>query len=127
MKPTGDKSMSDRIILTRANQIDWQILPGGFKYKFIATGDKFMTGLGLAQPGGGETWHRHTREVEETYYVLKGKGKICWRSDGKEHVLEFSEGDAMYVPYGSENMFVNTGESELLLLFNITKAIKMRE
>ena len=119
--------MRGDIILTRTSQLDWQNLPGGFKYKFIAIGDKFVTGMGVAQPGGGETWHKHKPDVEETYYVLKGKGKIWWKSDGEEHVLEYSEGDSMYLPYGSENMFVNTGDGELLLLFNITKASEMRE
>lgn len=119
--------MRDKVIVTKVDQLEWQVLPGGFKYKFIAVGDKFMTGMGVAPPGGGETWHKHTPDVEETYYVLKGKGKIWWKSEGGEHSLEFSEGDSMYLPYGSENMFVNTGDGELLLLFNITKASKMRE
>jgi mannose-6-phosphate isomerase-like protein (cupin superfamily) len=115
------------IIIKRVDELEWQALPGGFKYKFIAVGDKFLTGMGLAQPGGGETWHKHTLEVEETYYVLKGKGKICWRFDGQEYSLGFSEGDSMYLPPGCENQFINTGDGELLLLFNITRANKMRE
>ena len=119
--------MRDDIILTRTSQLDWQNLPGGFKYKLIAIGDKFITGMGVAQPGGGETWHKHTPGVEETYVVLKGKGRIWWRSEEGEHSLEFSEGDSMYLPYGSENRFVNTGDGELLLLFNITKVSKVRE
>jgi mannose-6-phosphate isomerase-like protein (cupin superfamily) len=119
--------MGEGILVTRTERLDWHILPGGFKYKFIAVGEKFMTGLGVAQPGSGETWHKHRPDVEETYYVLKGKGKIWWKSGGEEYSLEFSEGDSMYLPYGSENMFVNTGDAELLLLFNITKAGKMRE
>ncbi len=119
--------MEQRIILTKVEQLEWQLLPGGFKYKFISRGDKFITGVGIASPGGGETWHKHTSEVEETYYVLKGRGKIWWRSDGKEYHLEFSEGDALYLPYGTENKFTNTGNEELWLLFNITNASRMRE
>ena len=119
--------MRDDIILTRTSHLDWQNLPGGFKYKLIAIGDRFITGTGVAQPGGGETWHKHTPDVEETYYVLKGKGKIWWKSNGEEQLLEFSEGDALYLPYGTENKFVNTGNGELWLLFNITNASKMRE
>ncbi|MBI4590688.1 MAG: cupin domain-containing protein [Candidatus Rokubacteria bacterium] len=119
--------MRDGIVCTKVEQLEWQILPGGFKYKFIAQGDRFLTGIGVAQPGGGESWHKHTRAVEETYYVLKGKGEISWKSDGKVHKLAFSEGDAMYLPYGIENQFVNTGDGELWLLFNITNAREMRE
>jgi len=115
------------ILLSHTGELEWQELPGGFRHKFIAVGDRFLTGLGVASPGGGETWHKHAPEVEETYYVLKGRGRMAWRSNGAEHTLEFSEGDSMYLPYGCENMFVNTGEGELVLLFNITKADKMRE
>ena len=119
--------MGQEIVLTKVSQLEWNTIAGGFKYKFIGVGEKFLTGLGMAEPGGGETWHKHTLEVEETYYVLKGKGRIWWRSDGQEHSLEFSEGDSMYLPPGCENQFINTGHGELLLLFNITKASKMRE
>ncbi len=119
--------MGREIILKKTDALQWHPLPGGFKYKWIAEGNKFLTGMGLAEPGGGETWHKHTKEVEETYYVLRGKGTIWWRVEGKEYSLDFSEGDSMYLPPGCENQFVNTGEGELLLLFNLTKADKMRE
>ena len=111
----------------KVDQLEWQKLPGGFKYKWIAKGDKFLTGLGVAEPGGGETWHKHTREVEETYYILKGQGRISWKADGKVYHQDFSEGDAFYLTFGSENEFVNTGKEELLLTFSITNAPKMRE
>jgi mannose-6-phosphate isomerase-like protein (cupin superfamily) len=116
------------IQLTKAYQLEWKDLAGGVKYKFIATGDKFMTGIGIARPRSGETWHKHTENVEETYYVLNGQGTISWKSDGGEvRSLEFSAGDALYLPYGIENEFVNTGDDELRLLFNITRAEKLRE
>jgi len=119
--------MSSDIVLTKADQVEWQHLSGGFKYKFVAKGDKFLTGIGVAQPGDGETWHRHTMEVEETYYVLKGNGKMSWRSNGKVKEFKFSQGDALYLPYGNENEFINTGKEELWLLFNLTNAKKFRE
>jgi mannose-6-phosphate isomerase-like protein (cupin superfamily) len=115
------------IILTKADQLEWKDLPGGIRYKFVATGSRFMTGIGVAQPGSGETWHKHAEEVEETYYVIKGQGRISWKSNGEVHTLDFSAGDALYLPHGVENEFVNTGEDELRLLFNISKAEKMRE
>lgn len=64
------KSLRKGIVCTTVERLEWQVLPGGFKYKFIARGDRFLTGIGVAQPGGGESWHTHTKEVEETYYVL---------------------------------------------------------
>jgi len=115
------------IIITKADQLEWKNLAGGIKYKFISNGSKFMTGLGIAQPGGGETWHKHTENVEETYYVIEGQGKISWKSDGEVRSLDFSAGDALYLPHGIENGFVNTGDDELWLLFNITRAEKLRE
>ncbi len=52
------------IVLTRKDQMDWHVLPGGFKHKLLARGDKFRTSMGVAQPGGGETWHKHTDDLE---------------------------------------------------------------
>lgn len=115
------------IILEKTGDIEWESLSGGFKYKFIATGEKFLTGIGVAQPGSGETWHKHTAEVEETYYVLRGQGEIYWKSGDAVKKLKFSAGDSMYFPFGVENEFINTGDDELWLLFNITNAEKMRE
>lgn len=115
------------ILLTKTDQLEWKNLEGGIKYKFIASGSNFMTGLGIAQPGGGESWHKHTENVEETYYIIKGQGKMSWKSGGEVRSLNFSTGDALYLPHGIENEFVNTGDDELLLLFNITKAEKLRE
>jgi mannose-6-phosphate isomerase-like protein (cupin superfamily) len=119
--------MDKDVVLLRSDEIEWKSLSGGFKYKFIANGEKFVTGLGVAQPGNGESWHKHTADVEETYYVLKGKGEISWKSGNTVKKIRFSEGDSMYLPFGIENEFINTGKDELWLLFNITKAEKMRE
>ncbi len=115
------------IQLAKAYQQEWKDFAGGIKYKFIATGGKFMTGIGIARPGSGETWHKHAEDVEETYYVLNGQETISWKSDGEVRSLEFSAGDALYLPHGIENEFVNTGDDDLRLLFNITRAEKLRE
>jgi mannose-6-phosphate isomerase-like protein (cupin superfamily) len=124
---SGASEMDQEIILTKVDEIEWKTLSGGFKYKIVAQGEKFMTGIGVAQPGSGETWHKHTDEVEETYYVLKGEGNMEWKSEGIVNRIKFIEGDAMYLPFGVENQFVNTGDTELWLLFNITRAAKLRE
>lgn len=120
--------MDKEITLIKANELEWETLSGGFKYKIIARGEKFVTGIGVAQPGDGESWHKHMDEVEETYYILQGEGEIAWKTGhGTVHKLRFSAGDSMYLPFGIENELVNTGETELWLLFNITAADKMRE
>jgi mannose-6-phosphate isomerase-like protein (cupin superfamily) len=115
------------IVVTRAGRRAWQSLPGRFRYTWIGRGRKFLTGLGVAKPGGGEDWHRHTDRVEETYYVLRGRGRIWWRTNGRTRRLDFRSGDCLYLPCGIENRFVNTGRGDLWLLFNITNARKMRE
>ncbi len=120
--------MDKEIVRIKTGEMEWEHLSGGFKYKLIAHGEKFITGIGVAQPGDGESWHKHTNECEETYYILQGEGEIAWKtSQGEVHKLRFSAGDSMYLPFGLENEFVNTGEGELWLLFNITAAEKMRE
>lgn len=119
--------MSKDVILKKVDDIEWNTITGGFKYKIIAEGDKFMTGMGVAQPGAGETWHRHTDAVEETYYVLRGEGEMSWKADGKVSKVKFRAGDSMYLPFGCENEFINTGDGELWVLFNITKADRLRE
>ena len=119
--------MSQAAKKIQPGDLEWQTLPGGWKYKFIGRGGKFLTGLGVAEPGGGETWHKHGPEVEETYHVLKGQGKLCWKEDGTEHTIEFREGDCLYLDFGLENMFMNTGRDELWMLFNISNVARMRE
>ena len=47
--------------------------------------------------------------------------------NGKEFDFEFSQGDSLYLPYGIENQFVNTGNKELVILYSITNASKTRE
>ena len=120
--------MSQEVIKVRhADLSEWQKVPGGWNHKLIGKGAKFLTEIGYSEPGEGETWHKHGPEFEETYYVLKGTGKMSWKSDGKEFTVEFSEGDCLYLPFGLENMFVNTGKEKLWMLFTISNVAKMRE
>jgi mannose-6-phosphate isomerase-like protein (cupin superfamily) len=119
--------MAHTVTLLKSAPLPWNELPGGLEYKLVATGSKFTTGLAVAKPGAGESWHKHTKEVEETYYIVKGQGRISWKADGTVHTLDFSSGDALYLPHGLENEFVNTGNDELMIVFTITNAAKARE
>jgi mannose-6-phosphate isomerase-like protein (cupin superfamily) len=119
--------MSNSVVLTSAEQPSWQELDGGLKYRFVASGGKFRTGIAVMQPGMGEVWHRHADDVEETYYVLRGRGRISWKSDGMVSTIEFGSGDALYLPCGLENELKNIGSDELWIVFNITNAEKMRD
>ena len=118
--------MSEAVRKVQQGDVEWKTLPGGLRFKFLGVGAKFITAIGVAEPGGGETWHKHGPEFEETYYVLKGKGKLCWIEHGEEHTVEFQEGDCLYLDFGVENMFVNTGKEELWMLFSISNVAVMR-
>ena len=59
--------MRDDIILTRISQLDWQNLPGGFKYRLIAIGDKFRPGWGLPSLVAAKPGTNTQPDVEETY------------------------------------------------------------
>jgi len=119
--------MPNRIVVTKPDQLPWQDLPGGLKYKFVASGSRFLTGIAVVQPGMGECWHKHADDVEESYYVLRGRGTMSWKSGGDTHTLDFGSGDAVYLSLGLENEFTNTGTDELWILFTITNAEKMRD
>lgn len=119
--------MEKNVTLIKGGSAGWQELPGGLRYRLVAQGSKFSTGVASALPGAGETWHKHTEEVEETYYVVRGAGRLTWKSGAETRTLEFAAGDAMYLPHGLENTFVNTGTDELLIVFSITNAAKSRE
>jgi quercetin dioxygenase-like cupin family protein len=64
------------------------------------------------EPGGGSSWHTHTRE-DETVVVLEGELVL---DDGDRHVLQ--RGDAYVVPRGRRHAFANeTGGSVHLFFF----------
>jgi mannose-6-phosphate isomerase-like protein (cupin superfamily) len=65
----------------------------------------------VIRPGGSSAGHHHLRS-EETYYVLKGSGRLV--VDGEEHQL--SPGDACFIEVGERHQVFNDGEEELVLL-----------
>jgi quercetin dioxygenase-like cupin family protein len=63
------------------------------------------------QPGGGSSWHAHTRE-DETVLVLEGELVL---DDGERNVLR--PGDAHVMPRGRRHAFANEGEAPARLYF----------
>jgi len=76
------------------------------------------------------SWHTHkgsfidsgTRRkfplnCEEFYFVLKGKGKLCWRTNEQESTEDISEGDLIFFPSGVvEHQVINTSTQQLVSL-----------
>jgi quercetin dioxygenase-like cupin family protein len=63
-------------------------------------------------PVGGKT-DRHTRDVEEIIYLLKGRTKVVL--EGEEAVLE--PGDSLFIPAGVEHHHESIGDEEMEHLF----------
>lgn len=63
------------------------------------------------QPGGGSSWHAHTKE-DETVLVLEGELVL---NDGDRH--ELRRGDAHVVPRGRRHAFANEGDAPARVYF----------
>lgn len=98
---------------------------GGGKTKYLLTEETaeckhINMGIFLADPGQGSQWHTHPQEAEEEeyLYVLKGKGTIYYKEGGREHDIEFKEGEAIFT--GHLTHYVkNTGTEPLSIYFSI--------
>lgn len=66
---------------------------------------------GEIQPGGGSSWHTHTKE-DEAVVVLEGELVL---NDGESRVLR--RGDAHVVPRGRRHMFTNEGDAPVRVYF----------
>jgi quercetin dioxygenase-like cupin family protein len=63
------------------------------------------------QPGGGGSWHVHTKE-DETVVIVEGELVL---NDGERHVLR--HGDAHNVPRGTRHAFANESDAPVRLYF----------
>ncbi len=57
---------------------------------------------GFLAPKGVFDWHRH-EGVDEFFFVTQGKGIINFR----DNIIEYSEGDLVYIPAGVEHRIEN--------------------
>ncbi len=66
-------------------------------------------------PGGSEgPMHVH-HDVEEVFFMLRGKVTLFMEHEGKKHETEFNERDLISVPPGVYRGLVNKGQEEALL------------
>lgn len=81
-------------------------------WKIVRTSD-----LGVAwtraDPGAEVDWHSHAPDFYQIHVVLKGTIRWYYKdNDGEERYVEASEGEAVYLPGGSENKIEVVGDEE---------------
>jgi oxalate decarboxylase/phosphoglucose isomerase-like protein (cupin superfamily) len=113
-------------VVHRADIKETVVFPkGGGRTKFLLTEEnarcKYINmGLFFAAPGQGSQWHTHPEEAEEEeyLYIVRGKGTLYYKQDGKDHEIQFKEGEAIFT--GHLTHYVkNTGPGELEIYFSI--------
>ncbi len=98
---------------------------GGGRTKYLLTeenaGCKYINmGLFHADPGKGSQWHTHPQEAEEEeyLYILQGRGTMYYKQRGKDHAIEFKEGEAIFT--GHLTHYVkNTGRDPCPSIFRL--------
>ena len=70
--------------------------------------------LKLVKFKGPFTWHHHEHE-DEMFLVVKGRFRMDYREDGREHELWIEEGEFVIVPRGVEHRPVAGEEAQVLL------------
>lgn len=75
-----------------------------------------LAGGGMAHfelaPGKTSKAVRH-RTVEEIWYILRGVGQMWRRQDGREEIVELSQGTCLTIPLGTEFQFRSSGNEPL--------------
>jgi quercetin dioxygenase-like cupin family protein len=94
-------------------------LPGDSYLRELLTGatagtKKAMLGVSVFKPGFKSKSIVHTED--ELAYITKGEGKLVTPN----HTLEYGEGDALYIPAGTVHMVVNSGNSDLSMVYVFT-------
>ncbi len=96
----------------------------GFKVKRLITkgrenSDKLMLGVCFVEPRAkGYRWS--FTDKDEVYYVLRGRLRLKW--DG--NAVEFSEGDAVYLPAGYSYELENLSDEEAVIVYVLTPPIE---
>ena len=98
---------------------------GGGRTKVLLTegnaGCKYINmGLFYADPGQGSQWHTHPQvtEEEEFLLVLQGRGTMYYKQGGRDHAIEFKDGDAIFTGHLTHYL-KNTGTGPLEIYFSI--------
>jgi quercetin dioxygenase-like cupin family protein len=73
--------------------------------------DNFAMGYVEIEPGGSVPSHSHHQE--EVYFIVKGEGTI----EIDNNKQEIHEGSAVYIPSETEHELINTGDSQMVMMF----------
>jgi quercetin dioxygenase-like cupin family protein len=91
-------------------------LPQGSWSRMLVTGARVdgnasSLGYSVFTPGTALTPVKH--ETEEVAYVVAGSGEL--RLD--DEAVPFHEGDAMHIPAGTWHAVVNSGDTDVIMVF----------
>jgi len=87
-------------------------------YRFVSPSigsEEFMAGITVFEPGEASSYHVHP-ESEEVNLVLSGSGVMV----SEDESVEFTTGDAMWMPKGVHHQHKNTGTEPLKLFWAYT-------
>lgn len=97
------------------------MLANGSWSRMLLTGDQIngnQSSLGVSVFTPGTVSAAIAHDVEELIYVTRGRGEL--RTD--EGPVEFSSGDALFVPPRTWHWVANTGTEDVEMIFNFPSA-----
>ena len=98
--------------MEKVNEKEKEFRNGDWGVKYLFRGPRIDWGILLLKPGKELGKHYH-REVEETFYILEGKGKI----EVGEETFPFTPGDAYRIEPGEPHNLVNDGKEDVKAVF----------
>jgi quercetin dioxygenase-like cupin family protein len=98
--------------MQQVKEADLDFRGGTSGVKYLVRGPRIDWGVILLLPGEKLDGHYHL-EVEETFYVVEGKG--CISVNGNDHLVE--PGDVLRMEANDRHAIVNNGMKNLKLIF----------
>jgi mannose-6-phosphate isomerase-like protein (cupin superfamily) len=96
----------------RVSEHDLEYRDGDSGVKYVIRGPRLEWGVILVKPGSMLGGHYH-HEVEETFYVIEGKGTFYVN----DQPLDIVSGDALRLEPTERHDVLNSGQGPLKLLF----------
>ena len=98
--------------MNRVNEQDQPYRQGDWGVKYLFRGPRIDWGVVLLNPGQAMGVHGH-REVEESFYVIEGQGKLLVNDEPHPAVA----GDAFAVHPFEKHDLLNDGDTDLKVVF----------
>lgn len=98
--------------MQHVNEFELPFRQGNSGAKYLLRGPQLDWGVILLKPGERLAPHYH-QQVEETFFCLRGKGKIF--VDGK--AMSLIPGDVYRLEPQEKHEFINDGQEDLKLVF----------